>query len=97
MYGLIVIDGNKTIFSISKAILSAKDISSIYKFLSKSQWDDSLINRNRISYLNLVLEKHVKTDSIGFLIIDDTINPKPPAKKIEELDYHFSHIEGKSV
>ncbi|WIV13648.1 hypothetical protein [Proteiniborus sp. MB09-C3] len=72
MYGLIVVDGNKSIHSVSKAVLSAKDSSSIYKFLSKSEWDDSLINRNRISYLNLVLEQHVKSNSVGFLITDDT-------------------------
>lgn len=97
MYGLIVVDGNKSLSSVSKAVLSAKDSSCIYKFLSKSEWDDSLINHNRISHLNPVLEQHVKADSIGFLIIDDTINPKPSAKNIEGLNYHFSHIEGKSV
>ncbi|WP_129599963.1 IS701 family transposase [Anaerophilus nitritogenes] len=97
MHGLIVVDGNKSINSVSKAILSAKDSSSIYKFLSKSEWDNALINRNRISHLNLVLNHHVETNSTGLLIIDDTINPKPSAKKVEGLDYHFSHIEGKSI
>jgi hypothetical protein len=59
--------------------------------------DDSLINRNRIFYLNLVLKQHVKTSSTELLIIDDTINPKPSAKKIEGLNYHFYHIEGKGI
>ncbi|WP_066506655.1 hypothetical protein [Abyssisolibacter fermentans] len=60
LYGLRVIDGNKSISLVSRVILFAKDISSIYKFLSKSEWDDSLINLNLISYLNLVLEQNVK-------------------------------------
>ncbi|MCF6464939.1 hypothetical protein [Clostridium sp. Cult2] len=30
-------------------------------------------------------------------IPDDTVNPKPSAKKIESLDYHFSHTEGKNI
>lgn len=41
MYGLIVVDGNKSINSVSKTVLSAKDSSCIYKFLSKSEWDDT--------------------------------------------------------
>ncbi|SHK07670.1 Transposase DDE domain-containing protein [Caminicella sporogenes DSM 14501] len=53
--------------------------------------------RNRIAYLNLFLETHIKSKSVGFLVIDDTVNPKPTAKKIEGLDFHFSHAEGKSV
>jgi len=97
MLGLINVKGNKSISSISQSILSAKDRSCIYKFLSKSQWDDSLIDRNRIAHLNMFLEKNVNAGSIGFLAIDDTVNPKPEAKKIQGLNYHFSHSEGKSV
>ncbi|WP_143146270.1 transposase [Caminicella sporogenes] len=42
--GLIAVHGNKSISSIAKSILSASDRSSIYKFLSKSRWDDKLLN-----------------------------------------------------
>lgn len=95
--GLMAVHGNKSISSVSKAILTAKDSSSIYRFLSKSKWNDKLLNRNRIGNLNLFLEQHTKPNSVGFLIIDDTVNSKPGAKKIEGLDFHFSHAEGKSV
>lgn len=97
MQGLIAVHGNKSISSIAKSILSSTDRSCIYKFLSKSQWDDILLNRNRIAYLNLFLERHIKPKSVGFLVIDDTINPKPAAKKMQGLNYHFSHAEGKNV
>lgn len=43
------------------------------------------------------MENQVEQKSIGFLIIDDTVNPKPKAEKIEGLDYHFSGTENKSV
>lgn len=97
MCGLVAVHGNKSISSVSKAILNAKDSSCIYRFLSNSKWDDKLLNRNRIENLNLFLERHTNPNSVGFLIIDDTVNSKPAAKKIEGLNYHFSHAEGKNV
>src|SRR3712207_8154099 len=82
---------------ISKTILNAKNNSSIYRFLSHSKWDDRLIDRNRINYLNLHFDKLIKPQSVGFLAIDDTINPKIQAKKIQGLNYNFSHVAGKSI
>src|SRR3712207_8449968 len=55
---------------ISKTILNAKNNSSIYRFLSHSKWDDRLIDRNRINYLNLHFDKLIKPQSVGFLAID---------------------------
>jgi hypothetical protein len=69
MYGLVAVHGSKSIFSVSKAILTAKDSSYIYRFLSKSQWDDKLLNRNRILnfkliliiiYITITLKEHIK-------------------------------------
>lgn len=97
MQGLIVVYGSKSISSIAGSVLSASDIRCIYKFLNRFHWDYRLLNRNRIAYLNLFLEKHINSKSVGFLVIDDTVNPKPTAKKIEDLSYHFFHAEGKSV
>ncbi|HLR34675.1 MAG TPA: IS701 family transposase [Tissierellales bacterium] len=97
IHGLITVHGNKSIASISRAVLTAKDNSCIYRFLGTSSWNDNLLNRNRIGYLNHFLEQCVEPQPVGFLIIDDTVNPKPKAKKIEGLDYHFSHIENKSM
>lgn len=54
--GLVNLSGTKSLAKISKHILEAKHSSSIYKFLSKSQWDDSLIDANRINYLNFYFD-----------------------------------------
>ncbi|RXI57443.1 IS701 family transposase, partial [Clostridium tetani] len=62
-----------------------------------SKWDDSLINRNRINYLNLHFSKLIKPKSVGFLVIDDTVNPKIQAKKMQGLSYNHSHTEGKNL
>ncbi|WP_427340426.1 hypothetical protein [Caloranaerobacter sp. DY30410] len=88
--GLINIKGNKTISKIAEGILSAKDKSSIYKFLSRSKWDDSLLNRNRINYLNhYIIKNNVSNNSVGFLVIDNTVNVKKGAKKIQGLRFKF--------
>lgn len=95
--GLINLRGTKTLSEIAKSVLSSKDKSCIYRFLSHSKWDDSLLNNNRISYLNFFLEHNIKPKSVGFLIIDDTVNSKESAKKIQGLSYNYSHTEGKNI
>ena len=77
--------------------MTAKSNSSIYRFLSRSKWDDSPIDRNRINYLKLHFDKLIKPKYVGFLVIDDTVNPKVQAKKMQGLSYNYSHTEGKSI
>ncbi|WP_102398934.1 IS701 family transposase [Haloimpatiens massiliensis] len=95
--GLINLDGTKSLLKISEYILAAKSSSSIYRFLSNSKWDDSLIDRNRINYLKLHFNKLIKPKSVGFLVIDDTVNPKTQAKKMQGLSYNHCHTEGKNL
>ncbi|URZ06612.1 hypothetical protein CLROS_019450 [Clostridium felsineum] len=82
--GLINLDGTKSLSKISENILTAKSNSSIYRFLSRSKWDDNLIDRNRINYLKLHFNKLIKPKSVGFLVIDDTVNPKIQSKKCKD-------------
>ena len=58
--------------------------------------DDSILNNNRISYLNFFLEHNIKPKSVGFLVIDDTVNSKESAKKMQGLS-NYSHTEGKNI
>ncbi|URZ01374.1 IS701 family transposase [Clostridium felsineum] len=95
--GLINLDGTKSLSKISENILTAKSSSSIYRFLSRSKWDDSLIDRNRINYLKLHFNKLIKPKSVGFLVIDDTVNPKIQSKKMQGLSYNHCHTEGKTL
>jgi len=74
--GSINIDGNISISEIAEHIVKAKGESCIYKFLSRSPWDDKLLNRNRISFLEYHLECNTHPGQIGFLVIDDTVNIK---------------------
>lgn len=45
----------------------------------------------------MFLERNIKPNSVGFLVIYDTINSKNDAKRIQGPNYHFSHAGGKSV
>ncbi|KEI08254.1 hypothetical protein [Clostridium novyi] len=58
--GLINLSGTKSLLKISENVVTAKNNSSIYRFLSHSKWDDRLIDRNRINYLNLHFDKLIK-------------------------------------
>ena len=95
--GLINLDGTKSLLKISEHILNAKSSSSIYRFLSRSKWDDSLIDRNRINYLKLHFNNLIQPKSTGFIVIDDTVNPKEQAKKMQGLSYNHCHTEGKNL
>ena len=95
---MINVKGNKSISNIAKSIVNAKDKSCIYKFLSKSNWDEKLLNRNRISHIKQFLKNIVIPESIAFLSNDDTINKKSSSSKsMAGLGFHYSHIEGKNV
>ncbi len=93
--GLINLPSTKTLSKIAKSVVFAKDKSCIYRFLNQSKWDNSLINSNTISYFNFFLEHNTKPKSVGFLVIDDTVNSKKSAKKMQGLFYNYSHIDNK--
>jgi SRSO17 transposase len=95
--GCIHIDGKVSISKIAEHIAKAKDESCIYRFLSQSPWDESLLNRNRISFLEYHLDHNIQPGQVGFLVIDDTVNLKNiKTQTMGGLDFHYSHTEGKT-
>lgn len=95
--GLISVKGVKSVRRISNEIITARQCSSLYRYLKNSQWQDSIINRNRLSYLDLFFNNNIKPKSVGFFIIDDTVNPKKKARCMEGLSFNHSHTEGKNI
>lgn len=94
--GSIQIEGKISISKIAENIATSKDESCIYRFLSESPWDDELLNRNRVNFLEYHLEHNIQPNETGFLVIDDTTNLKDVrTKEMEGLDFHYSHTEGK--
>ena len=58
--GCINIDGKLSISKIAEGIEKANDKSCIYRFLSQSPWNENLLNRNRIGFLEYHLEYNIK-------------------------------------
>lgn len=63
----------------------------IYNYLNNVNY------RNRINYLKLHFSKLIKPKSVWFLVIDDTVNPKIQAKKMQGLIYNHSHTKSKNL
>ena len=56
------------------------------------------MNYKRIEHSLHEIRRNVESDSVGFLIIDDTLSKKDKStKKIEGLDYHHSHSDCKTM
>lgn len=76
---------------------------SIGHFLSKGVWDESYIQKLvKQESLHFVVSHSQKTAQPIFAIHDDTVSnkTKPSSqalRPIEQADFHFSHLEGKSV
>lgn len=47
--------------------------------------------------MNLHFNNLIPPQSAGFFVIDDTVNPKVQAKKIQGLGYNYSHKEHKNL
>jgi len=92
--GLITCEGKKNIQAINRTFMDAKDQSSLNRFLTQSPWDLQTIQDKRLSLANENL--HSAQNSIGYFLIDDTINNKT-GKHMENVGYHYDSKIGKSV
>lgn len=96
--GVIATEGNKTISSIYNKVTCNRDRSNGSRFLGKYNWSNDYVNHKRVQHSIKEISKNVKPETVGFLIVDDTLSKKDKStKKIEALDYHNSHTEGKAV
>ena len=73
------------------------------RFLDSDSWNEGyLLNIMQVYVIRMIKEKSRKTGLPIYVIIDDTICEKTrPSSKAEDpingCDFHFSHLEGKSV
>ena len=102
MQGIILTDGRKTVSQIRRSTHKRRDLSCMTRFLNESPWCPNRATRRRIQFMmEKIKRKRAKkgdTRPIAFLIIDDTQSKKDRStKRMEGLDNHFSHSDGKSV
>ncbi|WP_410514550.1 IS701 family transposase [Paenibacillus sp. BR2-3] len=101
MHGILLCEGRKTITSIRKQTGQYRDLSCITRFLKESTWCKNRVQRRRIQFLieRIRRSRRNKGDSrtLVFFIIDDTSCKKDKStKRMEGLDFHFAHDDGKS-
>ena len=80
-----------------------KDRTSINRFISRSSWDESLLQKSLKNFvLDIIWKRSKETDKPICFIIDDTISKKTkPSSKaikpIEKCNFAYSHLENKQV
>lgn len=102
MHGIILTEGRKTMTQIRNHSGKDRDLSCMTRFLKESPWCANRVQRRRMEHLmnSIRRARHTQDDHrpIIFLIVDDTgCHKDNSTRKMEALDFHFSHSEGKSV
>ncbi len=101
MHGIILCDGRKTITGMRRQTKADRDLSCMARFLSESPWNHHTLNRQRRRFLQQLARREQKKHPdkpVVFLLVDDTgCKKNATTRKMERLDYHFSHADGKTV
>lgn len=96
--GIIATEGNKTVSAIYNKLTCNRDRSCGSRFLGNYKWNNEYVDYKRITYSQEVIRKNVDESTVGFLIVDDSLSKKDKStKKIQGLDYHHSHSDGKTM
>jgi len=96
--GIIIAEGNKNVSTIYRKLNCNRDRSTGSRFLGEYKWNHEYVDHKRISHSLHTAKKNVNQDDVGFLIVDDSLSKKDKStKKIEGLDYHHSHSDGKTM
>ena len=93
LLGLLLCEGKRTITRISRSQAGEESYNRLHHFVSESPWDQDDVNQERIDHLMKQVETraHGKTGPIGFLIGDDTTNPKT-GKKMAGFGFNHSTV-----
>jgi hypothetical protein len=96
--GIITLEGNKNVSAIYKDINCNRDRSCGSRFLGEYKWNCDYVDHKRILHSTKEIRKNVDDETVGFLIIDDTLSEKDTStKNIEGLEFHRSHSKNKAV
>lgn len=102
MHGIILCEGRKTISQIRNRTGEHRDLSCITRFLKESTWCHNRAQRRRMEFMIERIQRSRKKKgddrTLVFFIVDDTGCKKDKTtKRMEGLDFHFAHDDGKSV
>lgn len=102
IHGIILCAGRKNITQIRNAARQDRHLTSVTNFLNHAPWCVNRMQRRRMQFMmeRIRNQRAKKGDSrtLVFFIIDDTGCKKDRStKKMEGLDFNYSHEDGKSV
>lgn len=102
VHGIILCAGRKNITQIRNAVRQDGDLSDSTHFLNHAPWCANRMQRRRMKFMIQKLRKQriKKGDSrhLVFIIINDTNSKKDKfTQKMEALEFHYSHEDGKSM
>lgn len=94
LLGLLLCEGKRTVAHMSQAQSHRESYNRLHHFLSESPWNENNVNEKRISQIRHHIEAlaEERKSPVGFLIGDDTTNPKT-GKKMAGFDLHYSTTE----
>ncbi len=99
---LLISLSSRNLAGLSRAIPDGRSACSVYRFVAKMDWDTAHVEQVRWEMLNRrtrralkAVAQHDKPVPI-FLCIDDSVVEKT-GKKMEGVDYHYSHSAGGTV
>ncbi|WP_413375719.1 IS701 family transposase [Alkalihalobacillus sp. 1P02AB] len=102
VHGIILTDGRINVSQIRRSTNENRDLSCMTRFLNESPWCRNRLKRRRLQFVvNQIKKSRSKAGDlrpIVFFIVDDTPCKKDrTTKRMEGLDYHFSHSDRKTV
>jgi hypothetical protein len=102
VHGIILCAGRKNITQIRHAVRQDGNLSNSTHFLNHAPWCVNRMQRRRMKFMIEKLRKSriKKGDSrhLVFFIVDDTNSKKDKStNKMEALEFHYSHEDGKSM
>ncbi len=96
--GIISTEGNINVSTLYSKHTCNRDRSCGSRFLGEYKWSNEYVDHKRIKHSLNIVRNTVEEGTVGFLIIDDSLSKKDKStKKIEGLDYHHSHSDGKTM
>lgn len=98
--GIILCEGRKNISTIREASGKERHLSSTTRFLNESPWSVNRMQKRRMERIMQAIRKAPNNQGkrTVFLLIDDTSCKKETTtRRMEGLDFHYSHENGKSV
>ncbi|CAM4134412.1 transposase [Paenibacillus alkaliterrae] len=98
--GIILCEGRKNISTIREAAGKERHLSSTTRFLNESPWSVNHLQKQRMERIMQSIRKQTRNRGkriVYLLLYDTSCKKESTTRRMEGLDFHYSHENGKSV